>query len=160
MPKTQSLHRNSSSFRTMTGARVYGFVCVCTTRRVRGVCCCGLAIFKGKTWLSPPFTVGMWHWQSVCTAASFSPAHKGAHANVHLSANWWLAPYECVCACLQQTLAKRFVWASVGRAGHSSIPSPRASILQFPRMLQPIPTSLPTHTQTDTHSPCIYTHNL
>lgn len=161
MPKTRSLHRGSSPRRTMTGPL---WSCVCWHCKAWQGCVCVLWVghFKGKTWLSPPFTVGVWHWRSVCTAASFLPAHKGAHASVHLSANWWLAPYEsvCACVCLQQALAKRFVWASVGRAGHSPIPSPRASIIQFPRMLQPIPTPLHTHalahiyTQTDTHSPC------
>lgn len=71
----------------------------CCDKSVHGqsVLCAGH--FKGKTWLPPLSRAGMWHWQSVSTAASSLPACKGAHASVHLSANWWLA--RCVFACYQ-----------------------------------------------------------
>lgn len=55
----------------------------------------------------------------------------------------------CLCVCVQ-ALAKRFVWASVGSVGHSSIPSSRANIIQFPRIVQPIPSPLHTHMQAHT----------
>lgn len=45
------------------------------------------------------FTVEMWHWQSVFTAASSLPVHIRADASIVLSANWWLAlcVFSCVC---------------------------------------------------------------
>ena len=176
MPNNTALSKGLEFMLDHDGTTMF-FLCVCWHLALQGVAevyALWAGHFKGKTWLSQPFAVGTWHWQSVCTAASFSPAHKGAHASVLLSANWWLALFECVCVrvcvcvcvCvyLQQALAKRFVWASVGRAGHSSIPSHGASIIQFPRMLQPIPiplhTCMHTHTHAQTCTPILDTHNL
>lgn len=84
-------------------------------------CVLWAGLFKGKTWLSPLFTVGMWHWQSALLPTSYQLTRE----HMPVSANWWLALYErvCVSVCVQQALAKRFVWASVGRTGHSSFPA-------------------------------------
>lgn len=102
----------------------YGFFCVLalgTVRRGQGVWC-GRAISRGKRDSPPLFTVGMWHWQSVCSAASFIPAHMPVSTQVP-TGGW------------PKAVVKRFVWASAGRAGHSPIPSSRAGIIWFPRTL-------------------------
>lgn len=147
----------------MTGPWAYGFVCVGTARHGKGVCC-GLATSRVKC----DFPLcSQWEFDidKVFSLPLPSYSLKGSTCQYPLKCQLVSAPVR-VCVCLRQVMAKRFVWASVGQAGHSSIPSPRASIIQFPRMLRPIPTPLHTctltqiHIKSDTHSPCIHTHNL
>lgn len=107
--------------------------------------CCGLAISRVKRDCAP-FTVGMWHWPSVCAASLFLPVHIRADAGVVVSANWWLAPV-CVCVCVYASSGLKVFWVGIDSAGHSPIPSSRARIMQFPRMLQLISTPLDTDTQ-------------
>ncbi len=104
-----------------------------------------------------------------CLHCRLRLTHKGARASVLLSANCWLLPYVCmyacvcVCVCVCKLWPKRFVWASVGSAGHFSIPSFRANIIQFPRILQPLPSLLHTHVHTHTNrytQPMLDTHTI
>lgn len=128
--------------------------CVCWQYKAWQGCVLWAAHFKGKTRLSPPFTVGMWHWQSVRTASSFLPAH--AHANVHLSANWWQALCVYVFVFVESSGQK----VCLGKCWQSwSLFHSQTSSQYY---------TFPTHVTADTqppshkhrNSPCIYTHTI
>lgn len=133
----------------MTALRVW--FCVCWCCKAWHGCVLWAGLFKGKTWLSPVFTVGMW--QTKCAAAYLLPAHEGAHASKCqlVAGPVWESVCWCVCpASSGQKVCLGKCWQ------HWSlfIPSPWASIIQFPRMLQPVATPVHTHRHTQPMHTC------
>lgn len=99
--------------------RVCDSVCVGAARRGMGVCC-GPAFSRVKR----DFPVCS-QWECDRQSALLLTSYQLTREHMPVSANWWLALYErvCVSVCVQQALAKRFVWASAGSTGHSSFPA-------------------------------------
>lgn len=136
-------HSALSSYLTMTGSLRFYACWHLAPQGVAAVCVVWAGHFKGKTWHYPLFTMGMWHWKSVCTAASFLPAHKASTCQRPLKCQLVAGP-----VCVFVSSGHKVCLGKCWQCRSLLIPSSRANIIQFPRMLQPIPP--PFHTQTHT----------